>query len=184
MYKLRELERKDIAVINQWRNDEEIIETLGAPFRFINKEVDEKWFESYMQSRTNTIRCAIVTEDCDNILGLVTLADINFINRSATLHLMIGKNHQNKGVGTFAVNAITKHAFLNYGLHRIELSVLESNERAKHVYEKCGFQKEGTLRHAAYKNGKFVDLNLMGCLRSDYDAVVRELNDDSNAVLK
>lgn len=166
MYKLRELERKDIAAINLWRNDKEIIETLGAPFRFINKEVDEKWFESYMQSRTNTIRCAIVNEEDDNIMGLVTLADINYINRSATLHLMIGKNFQNKGVGTFAVNAITKHAFLNYGLHRIELSVLESNERAKHVYEKCGFQKEGTKKESIFKNGAYVDLLIYGLINS------------------
>ena len=40
MYKLRELERKDLKKINSWRNDEEIISLLGAPYRFINQEVD------------------------------------------------------------------------------------------------------------------------------------------------
>ena len=45
MYKLRELERKDLKKINSWRNDEEIIALLGAPYRFINQEVDEKWYE-------------------------------------------------------------------------------------------------------------------------------------------
>ncbi|MBR4624946.1 MAG: GNAT family N-acetyltransferase [Alphaproteobacteria bacterium] len=166
MYKLRELERKDIAVINQWRNDEEIIETLGAPFRFINKEVDEKWFESYMQSRTNTIRCAIVTEDCDNILGLVTLADINYINRSATLHLIVGESAQNKGVGTFAVQEICHHAFFNYGLHRIELNVLASNQRAIHVYEKCGFIREGLKKEAVFKNGLYVDMAIYALINT------------------
>ena len=90
MYKLRELERKDLKKINLWRNDEEIIALLGAPYRFINQEVDEKWYEGYMQSRSNAIRCAIVTEECDDITGLVSLCDINFINRSAVLHIMIG----------------------------------------------------------------------------------------------
>ena len=166
MYKLRELERKDITIINQWRNDEEIIVTLGAPFRFINKEVDEKWFESYMQSRYNTIRCAIVDEECDDIIGLVTLADINYINRSATLHLMVGAKSQNKGAGTFAVRSIINHAFDNYGLHRIELEVLSDNERAKHVYEKCGFKQEGIRREAVYKKGKYVDMLIYALINS------------------
>ena len=41
MYKLRELERKDLIIINSWRNDYELIEQLGAPFRYINLEVDQ-----------------------------------------------------------------------------------------------------------------------------------------------
>lgn len=48
MYKLRELERKDLEQINKWRNDPELIELLGAPYRFINLEVDTKWYENYM----------------------------------------------------------------------------------------------------------------------------------------
>ena len=45
MYRLRELERKDIPTINRWRNNPELVALLGAPFRYINSEVDEKWFD-------------------------------------------------------------------------------------------------------------------------------------------
>ena len=158
MYKLRELQRKDIPAINEWRNSEELIANLGAPFRFINQEVDEKWFEDYMQSRTNSVRCAIVTEECDDIIGLVSLMDINYINRSATLHIMVGEAGQGKGAGTFAVTAMCEHAFKNYGLHRIELGVLADNKRAQHVYEKCGFVQEGVRNQAVYKDGVFKDM--------------------------
>ena len=158
MYKLRELQRKDIPAINSWRNNEEIISSLGAPFRFINQEVDEKWFEGYMQSRSNSIRCAIINEDCDDIIGLVSLMDINYINRSTKLHIMIGKAGQGKGAGTFAVKSICDHAFNNYGLHRIELDVLADNKRAQHVYEKCGFVREGIKRQAVFKNGNCTDM--------------------------
>ena len=40
MYRLRELERKDISTINKWRNNEDIISNLGAPFRYINQDID------------------------------------------------------------------------------------------------------------------------------------------------
>ena len=59
MYRLRELERKDLLEIYNWRNDVAVINYLGAPFRYINLEVDEKWFDSYMCSRNNCVRCAI-----------------------------------------------------------------------------------------------------------------------------
>lgn len=53
MYKLRELERKDLNIINKWRNEPELISLLGAPFRYINLDVDIKWFENYMANRGN-----------------------------------------------------------------------------------------------------------------------------------
>ena len=49
MYKLRELEQKDLDTINKWRNNKELIDLLGAPYRFINYEVDVRWFEHYMK---------------------------------------------------------------------------------------------------------------------------------------
>jgi len=158
MYKLRELTKKDIPIINSWRNNEDLIQSLGAPFRFINQEVDEKWFDNYMQSRANTIRCAIISIDSEEIIGLVSLTQIDFIHRNAKLHIMIDKHHQNKGAGSFGVKSMIDHAFLNYGLHRIELDVLADNKRAQHVYEKCGFIKEGIKKQAAFKNGEYRDM--------------------------
>ena len=80
MYKLRELERKDMPIVNLWGRDSELIHFLGSPFRYINSDVDDKFFDSYMSSRNNTIRCAIVSDTSDVIKGLVTLANINHFN--------------------------------------------------------------------------------------------------------
>lgn len=171
MYRLRELEKKDIKRINQWRNDPELIALLGAPFRFINEEVDFSWYENYMNNRNNTIRCAIVEVDNDEILGLISLVSINFLNQSAELHIMIGeKKNQGKGIGTFAVEEILHHAFNNMNLQRIELAAVETNLRAQHLYEKVGFTQEGIKRRAIFKNGAFVDLILYAILREEFKA--------------
>ena len=168
MFRLREIERKDLIEINRWRNDPELIECLGAPFRYINLDVDERWFESYMNSRNTAVRCAIVSED-DNILGLVSLVSIDNVNRSAELHIMIGsKENQGKGLGTFAVIEMLNHAFYNLNLHRVCLSVLETNHRAQHLYEKIGFVREGTKRSSNYKNGKYYDMYLYSILVSEF----------------
>ena len=130
MFRLRELERKDLPIINRWRNDAELIALLGAPFRYINLDVDMKWFDVYMSNRGNAVRCAITKENDDTILGLVSLVSMN--------------------------------------LQRVELTVLEDKERARHLYEKCGFVYEGRKRQAKFKNGKFLDMLLYSILRQEY----------------
>ena len=168
MLRLRELARKDLESINKWRNNHTLIDFLGAPYRYINIEVDIKWYENYMVNRATTVRCAIVEED-DEILGLVSLTDINHVNQSAELHIMIGDSeNQGKGLGTFAVKEILSHAFNNLNLHRVELGVLESNTRAIHLYEKCGFVREGLKREFCYKNGKFENLLVYSCLKNEF----------------
>lgn len=168
MYRLRELSAKDLETVNRWRNDPELISMLGAPFRYIDLRVDEKWYESYLSNRASAVRCAIV-DDEDRILGLISLVSINALNQSGELHIMIGDQmNQGKGIGTFAVREMLHHAFMNLNLKRVELTVLASNQRAQHLYEKCGFVKEGVKRRAKFKNGAFEDMLLYAILLDEY----------------
>ena len=168
MYSLRELRREDIVVINSWRAKRELIDYLGAPYRFINEEVDNKWYDAYLVNRGSTIRASIVDKD-GKVVGLVSLTNINRINQTAIFHIMIGdRDHQGKGCGQFAIEQMLYHAFGDMNLNRIELTVLESNSRAINFYEKNNFKKEGIKRKAVYKNGSFQNMYLMSLLKEDY----------------
>jgi RimJ/RimL family protein N-acetyltransferase len=61
-----------------------------------------------------------------------------------------------------------RHAFRNLNLHRVELSVLQTNDRAIRFYEKLGFNYEGKKRKARFKQGQYVDLLLYSMLESEY----------------
>lgn len=168
MYRLREIDREDMIIINSWRSSKELIDYLGAPFRYINKEVDFKWFENYMQNRGTNIRCSILNEE-EQVLGLVSLTNIDRMNQTAVFHIMIGDStHRDKGIGSYATNEILRHAFYDMNLNRVELTVLESNNRAIALYEKLGFKKEGIKREAVYKNGEFVNMIFMAILKSEH----------------
>lgn len=168
MFKLRELEESDLEIINRWRNNPELIRNLGAPFRYINYEVDKYWYNNYIKNRSTTIRCSIVNES-DDIVGLISLASINQLNQSADLHIMIGEaSNQSKGIGTFAVKEILNHAFNNLNLNRVQLQVLEYNKKAIGLYEKLGFKVEGRRRQTVYKDGRFVDMIMYSILRKEY----------------
>ena len=172
MYKLRELEQKDVPEISLWRRDHRVVDFFESPFRYCNQEVENQWYQNYMRNRANTIRLAVAEDETDDIIGLVSLTGIDYISRKGEFHIMIGhEENKGKGIGTYATREMLKHSFLNLNLNRVELSVLDQNIRAKHVYEKCGFQYEGKKREAAYKNGEYVDICMYSILKKEFPDV-------------
>ena len=168
MIHLRELQRDDIATINCWRQDRELLEGLAAPFRHIGPEVDQAWFDAYLANRDRQVRCAIC-EDGGTFVGVVSLTQVDPVHRNAEFHIMIGTpSARGRGAGTMATRQMLRHGFGDLNLHRIFLSVLESNAVAIRMYEKVGFTTEGRLRQAAFKDGAYCDLLMMGILQSEF----------------
>lgn len=166
---LRELSRGDIESINRWRNDREIIRTLGSTFRYIAEEIDSAWMDSYLSSRSNCIRLAICEMASKKIVGAVYLLAIDWIARSCEFGIWIGeRDFQGRGVGTFATNKALEHAFLDMNLNRVHLTVLENNERAIALYRKIGFSVEGILRQAVFKEGSYLNMVQMAILASEF----------------
>lgn len=167
---LREIQRSDIKEINCWRNDKSLIDSLGANFRFINVEVDEKWFDIYLSSRSNNIRLSICNIESDKLLGVIYLLNIDWLNRSCEYAIQIGDSSSHgRGIGYQATLQILEHAFSDLNLNRVYLSVLENNERAIRLYKKIGFIEEGKLRNAVYKNRQYVNLIQMAILANEFD---------------
>ena len=78
------------------------------------------------------------------------------LRHKAVLGLTVHDDYQNLGLGT----AMTKHLLEiagKKGLKKVFLLVNTDNIRAIHVYEKCGFQIEATLKKEHYRNGQFGD---------------------------
>ena len=65
---LRELSKSDLSEINKWRNDHAVTDLLGNNFLYIANEVDEKWYENYLQNREQNKRLAIVDLDSNIIV--------------------------------------------------------------------------------------------------------------------
>ena len=170
MLMVREIERRDIQEINRWRADHVTVDFLGAPYRYIGPEVDEAWFDKYLEMRSSTIRCVTYdTQNADTPLCLTSLSNIDWVNRTATLQIQVGNEAaRGKGVGSFSMKQMLKHGFNDMGLHRIELEVLESNDRARRLYEKSGFCYEGTKRQAVFKNGMYVNMLTMAILKDEW----------------
>src|SRR5947209_6524518 len=109
--KLRELERGDVRVINAWRADREVVDSLSTNFAFVGLDVDEEWFTRYLAQRQNNVRLAIIDDD-EAMVGCVYLLDIRWVHRSGEFAILIGrKDRWGRGIGTWATRELLRHAF-------------------------------------------------------------------------
>lgn len=88
------------------------------------------------------------------------------LRHSASLGIMVHQDYQNQGVGAALMRTALDLADNWLMLVRVELGVYTDNERAIHLYEKMGFEVEGTRRKAAIRNGTYVDELVMGRIRN------------------
>ena len=84
-------------------------------------------------------------------------------SRYADVDILIGPDHQDRGLGTEAMRLIVRHLVEDRGHHRITLSTAVDNARAIHVYEKVGFRPVGVTRksHLDERSGEWQDELLM-----------------------
>lgn len=107
---------------------------------------------------------------CENDLhiGNVYLTGINYINRTAESHILIGnKAYWGQGYGREALTQILLFGFNEKGLNRIEAHINADNSASLRMHEKCGYVREGLLRKAIFKNGVFKDVIVMSILKEE-----------------
>jgi putative acetyltransferase len=108
---------------------------------------------------------AAVGERVVGQLGLHTFPNRPRRRHAGALGMAVHDDWQGKGVGTALMRAAVDMADRWLNLSRLELEVYTDNEPAIRLYERFGFEREGTLRRYAFRDGLYVDAYLMARLR-------------------
>lgn len=174
---LRALELDDYKTSTKWRNDDEIWDNLVGRKYFVSKEYEKKWVEDAIHNNSKDIKLAVCLKENDKLIGYIYLIDIDWFNRKANASILIGeKDCWGNGFGTESIILLIHHAFYNLGMQRISARQLLDNKASIKAFHKCGFNDEGILRKAVYKDGEYRDLNLMSIIRSDFDSLLEDRN--------
>lgn len=168
MIKLRKLSSSDYITYHDWRNDMEVMETTSPQLDIYTLEETEQYISAIV-SQTTAKGYLIEYKETEQTVGIVSLINIDYKNRSAECIIDIGvKDMWGKGIGSAAISLILEFAFNELNLHRIYLQVFSFNERAIKLYEKMGFIHEGKFRQALYRMGKWHDIAIMSILKDEY----------------
>ncbi len=165
------LRRDLIPTYTRWVNDFGTLRTIGVVPAPLTIDAEEAWYDAAIKddARVFTIY-ELATLDA---IGTCDLRDIDHMNRTATIGMLIGEpSARGKGYGTEATRLLLDVGFTVHGLHSIWLDVFSFNIAGQRCYAKAGFREVGRRRECRLLNGVLHDQIIMDILATEFESPV------------
>ena len=114
-------------------------------------------------------RLAITLRTDGRLIGGVGLR-LNSPHRHAELGYWLGVPCWGEGYATEAAHAMLRYGFENLDLHRIFATHFKNNPASGNILKKIGMRYEGCQREHVLKWDKFVDSEMYGLLRCEWES--------------
>lgn len=163
----------DVGVLLGWMSDERFhFQWTGPGFAYPLDAVRMKAHVLYSRRLTSTSKIYKGLDPGGRMIAYGEIAAINPLGPSATLaRLLVGPPEaRGQGYGTALVENLTRIAFEELSLHRLDLRVFDFNGTAIRCYEKAGFQKEGLMRQACRVGQEHWNACIMSLLAPEWRA--------------
>ncbi len=172
---LRPLERDDLELLRQWRNNKEISKYLRK-IDPISGEQQIRWYEEYLTK--DGIYFWAVVED-NKVIGALAIYDVH--GDSAEIgKIMIGAPEaRGKGYGYLSLISAMKCGIEMLGVDSYYLVVHEKNIAALKTYEKAGFEivdihpldEKGNEQKMVIKRERFYEKNAIAAEIETFSAI-------------
>lgn len=171
---LRQFREEDATdMFSNWASDDEVTKYLSWPTHSnveVSKQLLKMWIDEY--SSQENYNWAIELKETKNVVGSISLMNIDNNIENCEIGYCIGSSFWNKGITTEAFSAIINFAFKEVGFERITGRHHVDNPASGRVMEKCGLKYEGTLRKIHRGNtGLLVDCKYYSILKEEYKGV-------------
>ena len=159
---LREFQESDIEPLVQYMNMLEITQfitdALPSPYNIS----DAQWWIKYCHG--NELIKAI--EYQGKLVGCISAQVGEFeYHRSAELGYWVAQQHWNKGIASQAVQEFSQRLLEKTNIVRVFVSVVSYNGASIKVLQKNGYQLDGILKQASFKDGQYFDEHLMSKIK-------------------
>jgi RimJ/RimL family protein N-acetyltransferase len=167
---LRPLVVADAARLTEILNDPAVRQNLRLE-RPVSLAAEQEFIAALARA-TDQVVVGITARAGGRLLGVTGLHHLADPARQAEFGIFLGGSEEwGKGYGQEATRLIVGYGFDALLLNRVWLHVHADNARGIHAYEKVGFRREGLLREATYRDGRFVDVVAMAVLRAEWRAL-------------
>jgi ribosomal-protein-alanine N-acetyltransferase len=124
----------------------------------------EQWIAGHASSfaEGRLVVYAVTMRETAELLGTVSLLDVQLNHARAELGYWIAREHWGKGYCTEAVRRLIQYAHDSLSISRIVARCLERNPASARVMKKVGLAKEGHMPKHEFKNGRFEDVLVYG----------------------
>lgn len=154
-----------------WLRDPEVVKNLNLP-HYLETHVSFNQIAAYCHSIWNSpddIFYALHLASNDTFIGTVKAGHINWYAGTADLGILIGSRKLwGKGIASEALSLLASHLFEKAKLRRLTAGVMDTNPAMIRVFEKLGFQREGTFRQQDRLGDAYIDHIHLGCLKDEF----------------
>jgi UDP-4-amino-4,6-dideoxy-N-acetyl-beta-L-altrosamine N-acetyltransferase len=144
--------------VREWRNNENIRKWMYSD-HLITKEEHDGFINKLEKDNK---KFYWIVKDNNTTIGVIYIYNVDLKNKNAYFGLYANLKCEKKGKGSLLGETAKKIAFQIMKLHSLRLEVLEDNEIAKNLYNKLGFEKEGVLKQAVFKDSNWKDVLVYG----------------------
>jgi diamine N-acetyltransferase len=164
--KLRALERQDLAFLHRLHNSfQNMSYFFEEPFETLRELED--LYEKHVHNQTE--RRFVLEEVVEGqSVGVLSLIEIDDINRKCEIDIIIDERFQGRGYGKDGFTLGVKYAFDILNIYKVYLILLPGNFPGLKIYQYVGFKKEATLKREFYRNGEYVNVHRMCMFESQW----------------
>ena len=161
-FKIRKIQKSDVkgfhAALSSVVRERKFLLTVQAPViedaqKYVCKNVDNNHAQYVVDIDGEIVGWADIIPHSKEVLC-----------HSGVLGIGIVAECRGKGIGKVLLKRVIDHAWKN-GLTRLELEVFADNINAIALYERFGFELEGTKRNARLLDGLYRDVHIMAQCR-------------------
>jgi diamine N-acetyltransferase len=172
---LRALEKADLTFLHRLHNSYKTMNYFfEEPFETLRELED--LYEKYVHNTTER-RFVIEEIATGNSVGVLSLIEIDEINRKCEIDIIIDEKFQGRSFGKQGFVLGIKYAFDILNLFKIYLLLLPNNTPGLNIYKFAGFKKECRLRKEFFRNGEYVDVERMCLFENQWRKSKARLNE-------
>ncbi len=170
---LRRAERDDLDTILSWMEDPEFQFFLYGDAAQSSRQIRERVIQMLGRTPGTTMPAALyllIESKQDGLLGMISLQNISWRNRSGSLDVYIGaKTRRNSSLTGISVYRALEYAFDELNLHRISALIYAFNRASWRILEMTGAKRELVLSKHIMRDGVLHDAYGYGLLRSEFE---------------
>jgi len=172
---IRRADREDLDTVIGWMDDPDFQRFLyGDPARS-PKQIREQIVSMLGRTAGHTMPGGvylILDSKQHGPIGLISLQNISWRNRSCNIELYIGSRAaRSRMTAAVAIYRALEYCFDELNLHRVGAIIYSFNTASWRIFEKAGAVRELTLRDHVVRDGQTHDMYGYGLLRPEFEAL-------------
>ena len=162
---LRPVEESDLELLARWRNDTYNRRFFFSPF-LISQGGQNRWHEALQADRTRML--LMIDDPLGKPIGMIGMDNIDWRNQVCEGgQILLDPEERGLGYAEEATQLLIRYTFEELNLHRVYCYCYDFNPVIEWM-KLFGFEQEGVLRRAAFTQGEFHDVVVMGLLREEW----------------